>query len=178
MAKIVDLQAYRTKTIVQRAFGPWYRRFNESYDETTRLADISDQTLHLLAIPGEKSNVAYYELIMGILDMGDPNQFYYLTKGEQLLIVDTHLFMADQFRFEMMRRLQWVSEYLCQAETLMDLVLQAGDLKLKCRNQPPCLSSMHPQYHEFNQLPDSEKEAFVRRLLPKALEAFHNLLTS
>jgi hypothetical protein len=178
MAKIVDLQAYRQKAVVQRIFGPWYKRFNESYDESSILADLSAQTLHLLAVPGEKSSAAYYELIMGALNMGTPDRFYYLAKGEQLLIVDTHLFMADQIRFEMMRRLDWISEFFCQAITLMEMVLKAGDLKLKCRNHPPQLSISHPQYDEYRELPHTEKEAFVRRLLPKALEAYHSKITS
>ena len=178
MAKIVNLQAYRIKAVVQRAFGPWTRRFNESYDENSGLAGLSDQTLHLLAVPGEKSSAAYYELIMGILDLGTPDHFYYLAKGEQLLIVDTHLFMADQVRFEMMRRLDWVSGFCCQTISLLELVRKAGELKLKCRNHPPEMSRSHPLYTDYRELPRTEKEAFVRRMLPKALEAFQNKITS
>ena len=178
MAKIVDLQAYRTRNLVHRAFGPWRRRLDENYDETTCLADLSDKTLHLLAVPGEKSSAAYYELIMGILDMGDPARFYYLEKGQQLLVVDTHLFIADQVRFEMMKRLGWVADYYCQQNSLLNMVQNVDELKMQSRSTPPLLSESHPQYSEYRDLPQTEKEAFIRRLLPKALEAFQNKLSS
>jgi len=178
MAKVVDLQAYRTKTIVQRAFGPWRKRLDEAYDEKTRLADLSDQTLHLLAVPGERSSAAFYELIMGILDMGDPNRFYYLEKGQQLLVVDTHLFIADQVRFEMMHRLGWVAGYHCKQHRLLEMVQNVDELKMQCRANPPRLANSHQQYGDYSELPQTEKEAFIRRLLPKALEAFQNRLSS
>ncbi|UCD90308.1 MAG: hypothetical protein JSW04_02385, partial [Desulfobacterales bacterium] len=84
MTKIVNLQAYRTKTIEQRGFGPWSKRFGELYNNETRLSDVSDKTLFFLARPGEDSAVAYYELIMGILDLGEGLKFYYLGKKDQL----------------------------------------------------------------------------------------------
>ena len=78
MTKVVDLQAYRAKAIEERGFGPWLKRFEESYGLKTRLCDLSDSTLYYLAEPGEPSSFAYYELIMGILDLGAAPEFYYL----------------------------------------------------------------------------------------------------
>ena len=115
---------------------------------------------------------------MGILDMGDPNRFYYLEKGQQLLVVDTHLFIADQVRFEMMKRLGWVADYCCQQNSLLEMVQKVDELKMQCRGNPPHLARTHQRYGEYSELPQTEKEAFIRRLLPKALEAFQDKIGS
>ena len=70
MQKVVDLKAYRTRAVERRAFGPWQKRFGESYDSTTRIVDVTNRTLFYLAQPGEPSSVAYYEFIMGVLNLG------------------------------------------------------------------------------------------------------------
>jgi hypothetical protein len=70
MPKLVDLHDYRTKAVEQKVFGPWQKRFGETYHIETRLSDLSDRTLYFLARPGEKSAIAYYEMIMGVLDLG------------------------------------------------------------------------------------------------------------
>ena len=111
MTKVVDLQTYRTKTIEERGFGPWQKRFAENFDSTTRLQDLSDATVYFLAQPGESSSVAYYEVIMGVLGLGTATKFHYLDNTNQMLVVDLHLFLADQIRFEMMRRLKWITGF-------------------------------------------------------------------
>ena len=111
MTKVVDLQKYRIKSVEQRGFGPWQKRFGETFDSATRLEDLSDTTLYYLAQPGEPSSVAYYEVIMGVLGLGPAIKFHYLDNSAQMLVVDLHLFLADQVRFEMMRRLNWVTGF-------------------------------------------------------------------
>jgi len=172
MAKIVDLQSYRSRIIVEKAFGPWKRRFKESYDEKTAPADLSARTLFLLAEPGDKSTHAYYELVMGALELGQASMFYYLDKGEQLKVVDVHLFLADQVRYELMHRLGWVASFPCQRLTFLELIQGANRLKLQLRGNPPQLAEMHADYDHFTGLTLMDKEAFIRRMLPKALDAF------
>jgi len=94
MTKVVDLQAYRTKAVEQRGFGPWQKRFGESFDATTRIVDLSDGTLYYLAQPGEPGSIAYYEFIMGILDLGAVPKFHYLGNRDQMMVVDSHLFFG------------------------------------------------------------------------------------
>ena len=101
MAKIVDLKTYRARIFRDRVFGPWKRRFNEAYDVTSQLADLSDKTLLFLARPGDAGTLAFYEIIMGTLDIGTAAEFYTLDKQNQLKVVDTHLFLVDQTRFEL-----------------------------------------------------------------------------
>lgn len=176
MAKIVDLQTYRTQQLIERVFGPWRKRFGDAYNENTHLYDLSDRTLLHLAQPGDASTLAYYELITGAFDLGDAADFYILDKGEQLKIVEAHLFLADQIRFELMRRLQWITKFICQSCTLLDLLRDSDSLKIQSRERPPDLSTSHAGYHAFQELTYRDKEAFVRRLLPEAIEAFRKTI--
>ena len=172
MAKIVDLQAYRTKTVEQRGFGPWKKRFGELFDSTTRIVDLSDSTLFYLAQPGEPSSVAYYELIMGVLDLGTAPKFHYLNNRDQMLVVDIHLFLADQVRFEMMRRLDWLRIFEGSKYSLLELTQDFTILKNKCRQNPPDLPKSNSNYSEYTKLTNGDKEVFIRRMLQEALDAF------
>jgi hypothetical protein len=134
--------------------------------------------LFALAQPGEESSLAFYELIMGVLGLGPATKFYYLDKGEQLLVVDLHLFLADQVRFELMHRLGWVDSYPTQNERVLDLVRDAGELKVQTRGNPPRLAPSHPEYEQFESLTALDKEAFIRRMLSKALDHFKLRLNS
>jgi hypothetical protein len=176
MAKVVDLQSYRTRQIAERVFGPWKKRFGESYDEQTLLTDLSHSTVFRLAQPGDESTAAFYELVMGSLDLGLADKFYYLDKAEQLRVVDLHLFLADQVRYELMRRLGWVKRYAVRKHTLMELIERADQFKLQGRQDPPQLAETHPDFSHFSGLNALDQESFVRRLLPQALEEFRKKL--
>ena len=137
MAKVVDLKTYRIQALEQRGFGPWRKRFSEAYDSKTRLADLSDKTLYYLSQPGENSSNAYYELIMGILDLGPAVEFHYISNQDQMRVVDIHLFLADQLRFEMMRRLEWILSFEGGNYSILEMVQEFDNIKNKCRERPP-----------------------------------------
>ena len=162
----------RTRKSEFKSYGAWEKRFGESYTEGTRLADLSDRVVAYLATPGEDSNSAFYELIMGTLDYGPAAAFYYLGNEERLKVVDVHLFMADQVRFEMMRRIGWITTLASGEFTLIELVGDFDRLKLALRGRPPELSATHPDYEKFKALSPREREVFVRQMLRTALDAF------
>jgi len=176
MTKIVNLQSYRTRELEQRAFGPWQKRFRETYGLKTRLSDLSDKVLYHLAQPGESSSVAYYELIMGILDFGTASKFYYLSNRDQMLVVDIHLFLADQVRFEMMWRLEWIKAFEGKKFSLIELVKDLENIRSKCREKPPELEELNPDYHAYTRLTQGDKEVLIRQMLQKALETFKERL--
>ncbi|MFC1516343.1 hypothetical protein ACFL7E_06240 [Thermodesulfobacteriota bacterium] len=175
MTKIVDLQTYRSKTIEERGFGRWQKRFGEQYDRKTTLPDLSARTLYLLALPGEENAIPFYELIMGTLGIGEPLKFYYLDSEAQLKVMDIHLYIADQVRFEMMRRLGWLSSYPCQNDRLLEIVLDFDNRKAHCKSKLPVLAESHPDFQSFEAAKGMDKEVFVRRLFPKALLAFKEI---
>ena len=172
MTKIVDLRTYRTKTAEQRGFGPWLKRFGESYNKKTRLSDLSAQSLYFLAQPGENSAVAYYELIMGVLGLGEAIKFYYLDQKEQMMIMDIHLFLADQIRFEMMHRLGWLDNFPCSNFALLEIVQDFNQVKIKCKDKHLELAKSHPDYNAYRKLTRGDKDVFIRRMLRNALEVF------
>ncbi|MBW2018690.1 MAG: hypothetical protein JRI58_01520 [Deltaproteobacteria bacterium] len=172
MAQLLDLTAYRTKVIEQKAFGAWRKRFNESYGANTKVADLSDKSLYFLAKPGEETAVAFYELIMGILGLGKAVKFYYLDDKNQMMVMDIHLFLADQVRFELMRRLGWLTSFPGENYTLLEMVQDFAKIKAKSKQKPPVLSESHPEYNAYDKLTRADKQVFIRRKLGKALEEF------
>ncbi|KPK26297.1 MAG: hypothetical protein AMK69_12400 [Nitrospira bacterium SG8_3] len=178
MSKVVDLQAYRVKSVEQRSFRLWCERFGESYGIKTRLAGLSDRTLYFLALPGEQTAVAYYELIMGILGFGEAPKFYYLPNTDQMMIVDIHLFVADQVRLEMMRRLGWLTSFAAQGYTLFEIVQAFEKIRAQCKEKPPTLSEAQPDFGLYNTLMHGDKEVYLRRKLREALETFRARLAT
>jgi len=172
MTKIVNLQTYRNKALEQRSFGPWQKRFGEPYGIRTRLSDISEKTLYYLALPGDNSSNAFYEFIMGVLDLGPAPKFHYLENKDQLMVVDIHLFLADQVRFELMRRLGWLQRFSTENNTLLETVQKSEELKAVSKEAPPVLAETHPEYNDYQKLARGDKEVFIRRLLQEALEVF------
>jgi hypothetical protein len=176
MTKIVDLQSFREKVIEQKSYGAWQKRFGEFYSVHTRIADLSDQTLLSLAQPGENSSTAFYEVIMGVLELGPAPKFYYLANNDQMRVVDTHLLLADQVRFELMRRLGWLKKLPCADHRLIDMVQQFEAVKQQARLTPPELDESHPEFEAYRQLAAGDKEVFIRRMLRDAIEAFKKQL--
>ena len=172
MAKVVDLNTYRLQALEQKGFGPWQKRFTEKFDSATRPSDLSDKTLYYLSQPGENSSNAYYELIMGILDLGPAIQFHYLNNQDQMRVVDIHLFLADQIRFEMMRRLEWILTFAGSKYSLLEMVQEFDEIKDKCRQNPPTLAASNENYDEYMNLTEGDKEVFLRRMLQEALDIF------
>jgi len=176
MTKIVNLQSYRTKALEQKAFGPWQKRFGEIYGLKTRLSDLSEKVLYYLAQPGEPSSVAYYELIMSILNFGTTPKFHDLGSSDQILVVDIHLFLADQVRFEMMWRLEWIKAFEGKKFSLIELVKDFENIRTKCREKPPELKELNPEYHAYIRLTQGDKEVLIRQMLQKALNTFKERL--
>ena len=176
MTKIVNLQAYRTRALEQKGFGPWHKRFGESYGKETRLSNLSDRTLYLLALPGEDSSVAFYELIMGILNLGGALKFHYLDKKDQMMVIDIHLFLADQVRFEMMHRLGWLDSFLSEEYSIIEMIQAFDNVKAHCKDKPPELAESHPDHSAYLNLASRDREIFIRRMFPKALETFKDRL--
>jgi hypothetical protein len=175
MKKVVDLEEYRHRILEHRGFGPWKKRFGESFDSTTRLIDLSDSTLFYLAQPGEPNSVAYYEFIMGILNLGTAIKFNYLENRDQMRVVDIHLFLVDQVRFELMRRLRWIRAFEGEKYNLVEMVLEFDRVKTKCRGNPPELADSNSDYPTYMRLTAGDKEVFIRRMLQEALKTFEKI---
>jgi hypothetical protein len=109
---------------------------------------------------------------MGILDLGKAPKFYYLDKEKQMRIVDIHLFLADQSRFEIMRRMGWLDSFASEKYSLIEMVQAYEKISTFCNNNPPELAGSHPDYNTYRALTQLDRETFIRRMIPKALETF------
>lgn len=172
MSQLLDLTSYRSKMVEQRAFACWRKRFGESYGAETRFSDLSDRTLYFLSKPGEETALAYYELIMGVLGMGEAPKFYFLDEKDQLKVIDVHLFLVDQARFELMRRLGWLASFPGENYTLLEMVQAFETIKAEVRQKPPVLSRSHPEHNAYCTLIDSDKQVFIRRKIVMAIKEF------
>ncbi len=173
MAEILDLADHRKEILGKMVFGPWKKRFGINFSSETRLLDIPDKILLYLSQPGEESASAFYEMIMGGLELGPPIKFSSLDKHNQLYVMEIHLFLSDLCRFELMRRLGWVDPTACGMKSLIELVKNFAKYKNTLQENPPQLSQMHPDYSAYLNLHERDREGFVRRLLPGALDIFH-----
>jgi hypothetical protein len=113
---------------------------------------------------------------VGILDLGPATKFYFLDNSDQMLVVDIHLFLADQVRFEMMRRLKWITGFEGIKYSILEMVQGFNQVKESCRANPPELARSNADYAEYHQLTTGDKEVFIRRMLPEALDAFEKIM--
>lgn len=176
MSNIVNLEEYKTQMLQRKSFKAWEKRFDEAFSLETRTLDLSDSTLYSLANPGQESSFAFYELIMGTLDFGSAAKFGYLEDQAKLRVVDIHLYLADNIRFELMRRLGWLSRYAAQNEYLVTICKELETIKQRYHGQIPELAPSHPEFENYRSLIPRDREALIRRLLAPALEAFKEKL--
>lgn len=172
MGEIIQLVQYKTERGVRASFQPWCHYFDETFDGRTRLCDLSTSTLCRLAQPGETATQLIYDLILGLLGFGEHDTFETLGKTIQMQVIDIHLFISDQIRFEMMLRLGWLSKLSANQHPIANMVSNFDEVKGLCRRHPPVLAATHPQYEEYISLVERDRQVLIRRLLPSALEAF------
>jgi hypothetical protein len=172
VAKIRKREEKRQYLTAKRGFDGWSRRFSEAYDQHTRLEDLSDSTLAQLIQPGEESSMAINEFIMGVQGLGPGLRFHFLENLDKMALMDITLFLLDQLRFEAMRRLGWVVESPISKIRLVDLVAEFPTRFSRDKHLTPPLAPDHPQYQNYQNTFEGDRAAFIRRLIPEALEAF------
>jgi hypothetical protein len=172
MAQIVNLSEYRRQSAVQSGFRMLNRRFNKNFDRRTRLNDFGPAILCLLSEPTESSTVFYYALILGFLGHGDTADFDAMDRRTQMQVVDIHLFLADQVRFEMMRRMGWLARFGATQYPLFDMVRQFEAIRILCWQDPPVLAPMHPSHKAYEGLIDRDRQVFIRRMMPSVVDQF------
>ena len=172
MAEIIALDDYRNLRAFHAGHKRWCRTFKEPFTPKTRLSDIGPATLSRLAEPGEECTAALYALIIGFLGHGRHAAFTSLDSRAQSKVLDIHLFILDQIRFEMMFRLGWLDDFIGNRYPVFEMVVEFTRIRLACQKHPPNLAKDHPDYEAYCLLFDRDKQVFIRRMLPLALETF------
>ncbi len=170
MTEIVDLDKARLGIKVKKGFKNWTNQFQEEFDLSTSLKDISLKTLLFLARGLENSPFYLYDLIMNIMDIGSGFMFNELSSQDKMDVLDRHLFLLDRIRFEYMRRLGWLASYPGEEISLVELIIRFDHLAPELQARPPMLSKTHPDYKIFREMSVFERDEYIRKLLPAALE--------
>jgi hypothetical protein len=172
MAKVIAIDDYRNLQALRAGYSQWRRKFDEEFNARTRLSELGPATLSCLAEPGDDSTAALHALIIGFLGYGLHDTFDSLDSRSQSYILDIHLLMVDQIRFEMMFRLGWLDYFIGNRFPLFEMVTEFERITLACKTHPPQLAKAHPGYKTYRHLIDSDKQVFIRRMLSLALETF------
>ena len=168
--QVIDLQEVRFSLAVRKGYRNWTGRFKEGFSETTQLSQISLKTLSYLAQGREKGTFYIYDLIMNLKDLGSGFEFNELNSDKKMAVIDLYLFLLDQIRFECMKRLGWLESYPAEGFTLVDLVMQHDKTDPILQAKTPVLSRNHPDYKHYSETNTFDREGFIRKLIPKALE--------
>jgi hypothetical protein len=170
MKKVVDLKEAKLLLAVKRGFRNWKGRFQQDFDIETRLSDVSAEALSFLAQGREKGSFYIYDLIMSLQNLGSGFEFDALNPGQKMAVIDRYLFLLDRIRFECMKRLGWLESYPGEGIPMVTLMADFERLAPSLQAEVPLLRSTHPGYREYVALHPLDREAFIRRLIPKAVK--------
>ena len=109
-------------------------------------------------------------MIMNLRELGSGFEFNELGPDEKVAVIDRHLLVLDRVRFECMKRLGWLETYPGEESTLVELITRFDKLAPALQAKFPLLSKDYPGYEQYCAMNTLDKEAFVRKLIPKALK--------
>ena len=115
---------------------------------------------------------------MNLQHLGSGFEFNELDPKKKMAIIDQYLFVLDRIRFECMKRLGWLKTYPGEEFSLVDLIVNFNSLAPSLQAKIPELDQGHHSYEEYEAMTTNEKEAFIRKLIPKALEEIQNHSTT
>lgn len=172
MGNLIKLSKVRLEKAAKRAFGQWPRRLTYAPQPGVRAADLPDAVLFTLAGLEDKATLALYDVVLGAHGLGPGERLSELDSAAKFQALDDFLFLADQMRFELMRRLGWVEDLPTQGYGILDLVLLPAETKAELRMKLPTLSPECPLSAEVAAARRDEPAVAVRSLIPQALEEF------
>jgi len=177
MAQVIDLEEGRLLIAVKRGYRNWSTRFKKEFGINTTLSQISTTILAYLAQGNDKENFYLYDLIMNLEGLGSGFDFNGLKPKQKMTVIDRHLFLLDQIRFECMKRLGWLELYPGEDFTLVKLITEFDKIGPLLQAKSPMLNRNHIAYDQYSRMHHLEKETYVRMLIPKALEEIKSYST-
>jgi hypothetical protein len=170
MTDVIDFEKFLDRRKRGQGLRRWLQRFGRDLDISTRIKDLPDELLLILAEGGEEGNSLLDNLIMNVWGT-DENDVLHLDPPLRMQLLDLSLFLIDQLRFECMARLGWINFQSAREIPLVELI-QLGDAERKGLCNTPSLNEEHPHHHRFQAMLHLERETFVRQQIPMALEQF------
>jgi len=178
MTEIIELNKVRLDAAVSRGYRNWKSRYKEDFGLQTLLSHISLKTLISLAQAHNRDTFYLYDLIMNLQNLGSGFEFNELASKDKIAVIDRYLFLIDRIRFEYMKRLGWVESYPGEESTLVELIINFDRLGPGLQTRIPSLSRDHPAYEKFRTMNAFEKEEYIRKLIPKALQKIKDQSTT
>ena len=172
MPDIIPLDDYRQQCLIRAGYRRLQGRFGQTFKAQTRLSDLTPEMLCMLSEPGGEAITDLYALILGFLGYRAQMVFDELPGKVQMRVVDIHLFLSDQIRFEMMHRMGWLERFIGNLFALFDMVRDFDRIKRDCGRHAPVLAKHHPEYDAYRSLFELDQHVFMRRLFPEALSTF------
>ncbi len=170
VSRIVDLEEGRLFIAAKKGYRNWVSHFGEDFQVDTKLSQVSTATLSYLAQGKDKGTFYLYDLIMNLEKLGSGFEFNEVDARNKMKVIDRYLFLLDRIRFECMKRMGWIDDYPGEASTIVELVTRFDELAPGMQAKTPTLSRSHAGYGEFEKLNAFDREAYVRRLIPKILQ--------
>ncbi len=169
-ATTVSLDEYRHKKRIRTALKAINRRFRIRLDHNTKVKEIPDEVLLFLIEPGPDGLHHIYNIVMALEDMDFYGGFHKLSQFAKMRVIDLAIFFLDQLRFECMRRLGWLAPNPVADEPLVDLILKREQLIPTL--PPPRWNKNHPGYEEYKSLTSLDREVYIRKKIPEAINLF------
>ncbi len=172
MGELYDLEQARNLKAAQRCFGRWERRLGHTPAAGDKVTDLPDLVLGRLAELDSEATLAIYDLVLGVRGWGAGERFIYLESKPKMEALDAFFFVADQVRFELMRRLGWVEDLAGEHHSLLELAARPLDIQAGFQPKVPRLIPAYHRYQELKERLFLEPGAVVRSLIPEALLVF------
>lgn len=174
MADIIDFAHYVGRLKGGQALYRLLRRLGCDLGDLRTIRDLPDEVLLKMAEGGMEGSAILDELILAVHGLGT-TRLTELPPAARMRFLDVSLFLIDQLRFEIMVRIGWIDPLPTRDIPLTDLIRSEADALRRLR-ATPSLKEGHPRYHRFRALLAPEKEAFLRKQIPLALELFRRRL--
>jgi hypothetical protein len=176
--EIVSLESYKLKRAAKKGFQEWQSLFEPMpcLDENTKWSDLPDRLILFLCEDSTESRHAIYELMMSAHGLGCGYEFESLPSHQLLPLLDVHLFITDQLRFECMRRLGWIENILQKGKPIIEQVLDAAKPQPAVILETPRPNRKHPAYREYLKATSFDRGALIRRHIPDAIRQFKKRL--
>jgi hypothetical protein len=178
MSKVIDLNESRLIVAAKRGYRNWKSHFNEEFGLNTRICQLSKDTLCYLAQGRDKGTFLLYDLIMNLKGFGSGFEFEELSPHQKIAVIDQYLFLLDRIRFECMKRLGWLEAYPGEEYPLVEMIVNFERLGPSLHAKIPVISPEFPVSGEYSGMNTFDKDVYIRKLIPKALEAIESHSTT
>ena len=178
MSQVIDLEESRLLVAARRGYRNWSSFFKEDFGVATRLSQISLKTLSFLAQGREKGTFYIYDLIMSLKGLGSGFEFAELSPKKKMVVIDLYLFLLDRIRSECMKRLGWLQSYPGEQYALVELIVTFDKLTPNLQEESPELRPDYPDYKAYSEMNTFDKEVFIRKLIPLALDEIQDHSTT